>query len=57
MFLEAINDNINHILILLVFSNDEAFADLSKSRLSKTSEEHIAFINASSLSSAIVNPR
>ena len=57
MFLEATNDNINHILILLVSSNDQAFANLSKSRLSKTSEEHIALIKASSLSSAIVNPR
>ena len=55
MFLETTNDNINHILIL-VFTNDEAFANF-KSRLSKTSEEHVAIVNASSHSSAIVDRR
>ena len=31
MFLETTIDNTNHILIPLVFNNDQAFANLSKS--------------------------
>ena len=31
MFLETIIDNTNHILIPLVFNNDQAFTNLSKS--------------------------
>ena len=57
MVLETTNDNINYILILLVFNNDQAFTSFSKSTLSKTSEEHVAIINASNLSSAIVDSR
>ena len=55
LFLETTNDNINHILILLVPSNDQAFANLPKCRLSEMSEEHVPIINASNLSSAIVD--